>query len=408
MEVRAASRAARSQTGRSVVGQLAEIVGLRRAGLGAGDYYRYRLFDNTRFTRAQKREYTGDRFQDAVYRFVNDPGLMARSDLPGGWGGSVDKLLFDCLMHRVGVPTPRILAVFDTAGIAYGEIETCRTRDDLERVIRLHSGGFFSKPARAHTGIGALAVERVDADTVVLADGRCLPVAAFLDQACEHERVLLQERLSPHPVLRTAAGPALATVRVVVLRRPSHSTIHRTVLRIPTGTNMIDNFDAGHTGNLVGCVDKLTGKVVDFYGGTGLTQVRVVQHPDTGEELEGLSLPDWADACALVDQASRLLSAMPLQAWDLALTDRGPMMIEVNDVSAQDVLQLAGPPGMLDAELCSFLREQGFGWSYPHRDRAPKTAGARPRLPKPASVSHLGGSSLGLGSGGSSRESSLR
>jgi hypothetical protein len=34
-------------------------------------------------------------------------------------------------------------------------------------------------------------------------------------------------------------------------------------------------------------------------------------------------------------------------------------MIEVNDISSQDVLQLAGPLGMLDTELCSFLREQG-------------------------------------------------
>ena len=41
-------------------------------------------------------------------------------------------------------------------------------------------------------------------------------------------------------------------------------------------------------------------------------------------------------------------------------------MIQVNDISSQDVLQLAGPPGMLNAELCSFLREQGFRWRYPH------------------------------------------
>jgi hypothetical protein len=364
---RSASRAARSQTGKSFVSQLVEIAGLRRVGLSPGDYYRYRLFDDARFGPGQKREYTGTRFQEAVYPFVNDPGLIARTDLPRGWGGAVDKLLFDCLMQTSGVPTPRILAVFDTTGIEYGQVETCRTRDDLGHVIRAQrDSGFFLKPARGHTGDGALAIERVEGESVVLADGRRVVIDALLDHAGEYERVLLQERLAPHPVLSTAAGSTLATVRVSVLRTEASSTIHRTVLRIPTGTNMIDNFDGGKTGNLVGWVDRATGEVLRVYSGAGITQLRVVRHPDTETKLEGLLLPDWTEACTLVRRASRLLSAMPFQSWDLALTDRGPVMIEVNDVSSQDVLQLAGPPGMLDAQLCSFLREQGFRWRYPH------------------------------------------
>ncbi len=347
--------------------QWVEIAGLRRLGLGPGDYYRYRLFDDARFEPEQKREYTGSKFQDAVYSFVNDPGLIARSDLPRGWGGAVDKLLFDCLMQSSEVPTPRIIAVFDASGIEYGEIETCRTRDALEHVIRAQDAhGFFVKPARAHTGDGALAVVRVESESVVLADGRRVAIEALLDQVCAYNRVLIQELLAPHPVLAMAAGSTLATVRASVLRREESSTIHRTILRIPTGANMVDNFDGGTTGNLVGWVNPATGEVVSVYSGTGVTQVRVVRHPDTGVKLEGLLLPDWTEACALLKRASRLLSAMPFQSWDLGLTDQGPMMIEINDISSQDVLQLAGPPGMLDAELCTFLREQGFRWRYPH------------------------------------------
>lgn len=364
---RSASRAARTQTGKSLFSQVVEIAALRHLGLSPGDYYRYRLFDDGRVTAEQKREYTGSKFQEAVYSFVNDPGLIARSDLPRGWGGAVDKLLFDCLMQRSGILTPRILAVFDVTGIEYAQVETCRTRDGLKRVIQARrNSGFFLKPARAHTGDGALAVERVEGESVVLADGSRLAIETLLDKIGEYERVLLQELVAPHSALATAAGRTLATVRASVLRRQESSTIHRMVLRIPTGANMVDNFDGGARGNLIGWVDPATGVVLGVYSGTGVSQVRVVRHPDTGTKLEGLQLPDWTEACALVRRASRLLSAMPFQSWDLALTDRGPMMIEINDVSSQDVLQLAGPPGMLDAELCTFLREQGFRWRYPH------------------------------------------
>jgi hypothetical protein len=130
---------------------------------------------------------------------------------------------------------------------------------------------------------------------------------------------------------------------------------------------MTDNFAGGKSGNLLGRVEPETGRVEAVYSGTGVDQVRVERHPDTNAQLVGLTLPDWAEALALTDRASRLFSQMPLQSWDLALTDRGPVMIEINDVSSQDVLQLCGPPGMLDRNLCAFLRERGFEWHYPYK-----------------------------------------
>src|SRR5579871_3665 len=106
---------ARAQTGKSIRSQLADLVALRRWRVGPREYYKYRLFDDARFTPLQKREYTGWRFERAVYKTINDPGLLAPSGLEGSWGGMVDKLVFDSLMRAGEVPTPEILAVFDPA-----------------------------------------------------------------------------------------------------------------------------------------------------------------------------------------------------------------------------------------------------------------------------------------------------
>jgi hypothetical protein len=356
----------RARTSKSLGRQLAEIQSLRRLGLGAGDYYTYCLFDDNRFTPAQKREYVGDRFEWEAYRAVNDPGLMARSGLAGWWGGQVDKLLFDCLMKQSSVPVPRILAIYDTSGISYGDIVVHRSIEDLGAFVRSCGTGFFGKPSRGDTGVGAIAVERVEGDYLVLPNGAQVRVERWLEDIAGYDRVIIQELLQPHPSLRALAGKTVATVRASVLRRPATSTVHRTILRIPVGTNMVDNFDGGRGGNMVAWVDVASGRIERVVAGTGIAQKIVDRHPDTGSAMQGAILPHWQEGIALLQRASRVLSAMPLQSWDLAMTTRGPVLIEINDVSSHDVLQAAGPPGLLDDELCTFLRELGFDWPYPH------------------------------------------
>jgi hypothetical protein len=318
---------------------------LRRSRLRAGEYYDYRLFDDARFSPEQKREYTGFRFQWSVYRNVNDPGLVGRSDISGSWRGMIDKLLFSWLMQIAAVPTPKVLALFDAAGLAVEGLTTAVTAGDLAQLMLGLSTGFFVKPARAASGSGGYAVERVVADDVLLADGTLVKLPDFAQMIAAHQRVVIQDRLRPHPVLAQAVGETVSTVRLVVLRSPDRSIVHRAVLRIPAGRNMTDNFAGGKSGNLLGRVDPETGRIEVVYSGTGVDQVRVERHPDTDAMLIGLRLPDWGEGVALTLRASRLFSHMPLQSWDLALTD----------------------PGMLDRNLCAFLRERDFSWPYPHK-----------------------------------------
>src|SRR5262249_30298180 len=151
--------------------------------------------------------------------------------------------------------------------------------------------------------------------------------------------------------LRERFGDAISTIRVVVLRDETRSTIHRVMLRIPARGSIVDNFGYGDMGNLVAALDVGSGEGQRVYEGWGVEQRGIERHPDTNAELEGLVLPDWADGLELALRASRAFAAMPLQTWDLALTDRGPVMVELNDVSGHPC-QVVGPPGMLDRELC--------------------------------------------------------
>ena len=117
---------------------------------------------------------------------------------------------------------------------------------------------------------------------------------------------MLQSVARPHPELDARFGPRLATARVVVLVDDSGPLIHRAVLRIPVGKNMIDNFRHGATGNLLGAIDVETGELFNFIGRKGSRLEPILAHPDTGQPIIGCTLPDWQQAVAMCLRAAPL------------------------------------------------------------------------------------------------------
>jgi hypothetical protein len=160
----------------------------------------------------------------------------------------------------------------------------------------------------APTGTGALSVERIDGDDAVLQDGMRLPLRALADSIARSSRAIIQRRIAAHPQLADAVGTAaLPTIRAVVLRRAEDSRVHCAVLRIPLGSNIVDNFDGGANGQPRRVDRPGDGPVELGLWGMGIGQVRQPTNPDTGAQLEGLVLPDWNRALQMTLNASRVL-----------------------------------------------------------------------------------------------------
>jgi hypothetical protein len=84
------------------------------------------------------------------------------------------------------------------------------------------------------------------------------------------------------------------------------------------------------------------------------------RHPDTGQPLAGTPIPDWADLPALVTEAARLLPGIRTQSWDIALTDAGPVPLEMNFGGDLNLAQLAAGTGVLDETYREHLRTCGY------------------------------------------------
>jgi hypothetical protein len=366
------ARPARQDTGKSVWSQAAEIVRLA-AGPGRLDpdeYYQYRLYDDQRFTWPQKQQFLGRRMEGGLVPILNESRWL---------GLASDKVIAYAFLRGLGFPIPEPFAVYHSHRDC-GDISVLRTPAALAQFVRMHDQAFVAKPVNGMWGRDVLAVSEYDAnaDVVVLSSGTRCDVDGFVqrvDDLNAEGGMLLQELLTPHPAIRERCGDRICGVRMVTIIDAGGARTVATVWKIATGTSMADNY--WEPGNLVAAIDPVSGTIACPFTGLGREIQPVTHHPDTGQPLAGFTLPDWHAVKDLCLRATASIPRLPMQAWDIAITSRGPVLLEVNVNGGMRLPQLCAEAGLLRGEFAEFLKRFG----YPRRTAASRP---RPRRPKHA------------------------
>ena len=174
---------------------------------------------------------------------------------------------------------------------------------------------------------------------------------------------LLQRTLRPPTVLADAFGGALATVRFLVLNGEAGPKIESAVIKIPKKGSIADNY--WRDGNMLGALDAESGQITRVVTGSGATLSEVSHHPDTEAALIGLQLPDWHAARAVCERAAGTLPGLGTQSWDIALTPKGPVVMEVNWGGDLNLHQLAHGRGALTPTFAAHLRRHGYEGKLP-------------------------------------------
>jgi hypothetical protein len=129
---------------------------------------------------------------------------------------------------------------------------------------------------------------------------------------------------------------------------------------IPAGRSQVSNFAKGETGNLIGGLDLATGRVTRVLGGAGRGRREVELHPISGRRMEGFLLPDWREAVELCLRAATAFPGARWQNWDIALTPKGPVLLELNSSGDVYAAQYLTEKGILAGPLGPFLETYAF------------------------------------------------
>ena len=230
-----------------------------------------------------------------------------------------DKIPFARFCAQHGLPTVAVLAESEGAG------------RPAQRRAPLPPTDLFLKPAALWGGQGACRIAYVAADRSWRADDgtRLGPetVAAYADSLFPGLSWVLQPCLSNGPAWAKFSPGGLCTVRVVTGRVSPDAPpeVIGGFMRFPRRGAVVDNMSTGGWG-------------ADYDADGRMGPVRSLdpdspasdRHPDTGELIQGVVIPEWERVSALARRAHGLISNIAMIGWDVALPGTEPVLIEAN------------------------------------------------------------------------------
>ena len=165
---------------------------------------------------------------------------------------------------------------------------------------------------------------------------------AVYDEIMELPEGVVEEFVVQHPRLTEMSPRILNTVRLtsISFNKPIDKegncfAIPYAMLKMGGATGYVDNLKEGGVG---AAIDLETGKLC-----TDAVDVKLntyTHHPVTGTEIKGFEVPFFEEAKAMIQRIAEENGMKGYLAWDVAITERGPMLIEVNGRPSPTLLEL--------------------------------------------------------------------
>ena len=148
-------------------------------------------------------------------------------------------------------------------------------------------------------------------------------------------RIFLEELVKQHPDMNKLCKKSVNTMRIMTFNDHGKSRIIWMGLRVGNGINSIDNF---HAKGMAVNIDINTGKLVGNAIDKNLNEYE--EHPFTHVKFDGFQIPCFEEAKKMVLEASLRSDKILVVGWDVAISDKGPVIIEGNRLPGFDIVQV--------------------------------------------------------------------
>ncbi|WP_457936064.1 sugar-transfer associated ATP-grasp domain-containing protein [Mesorhizobium sp. 10J20-29] len=142
--------------------------------------------------------------------------------------------------------------------------------------------------------------------------------------------IIIQEVLANHTEMGSC-GSALSTCRIItILNEDDEPEVVEGRWRMARDPSaIVDNIYAG--GVLWSCKDYETGEIALGMTKDSATEQKVaIAHHDDGRHIVGTRIPFWPELSTLAIEAHKTLNGILYVGWDVAMTNRGPVIVEMN------------------------------------------------------------------------------
>ncbi|WP_420346863.1 sugar-transfer associated ATP-grasp domain-containing protein [Pelagibius sp.] len=344
-------RHAQKQSGRGPLELVREFYRLHRGPgkMTLPEYVQYGVYDRSRHSPEDQARFITNTLHWPITRACCDMTWQATTE---------DKWLCSHILAQSQVRIPETLAVIDTSERTYPNTHKISTAAALRDFMTSQDAvPLFGKENRGICSFGAFLVEEADADGMVLRGQGRLGYETCMEQWIGATPYLLQPLQRNHSFFdRYTDG--LATVRVCILLDRDGIRIPFAVLKLPGQGMIADSF--WRPGNVACNLDPGSGRIVTARTKDPLGTTDHTLHPQTETPLVGETLPYWDRVLGMAHACAPIFTPVRYQSMDIAITQDGPVLIEINTGGGFDLPQLASGVGFLTDEVRTFFRDSGY------------------------------------------------
>ena len=147
------------------------------------------------------------------------------------------------------------------------------------------------------------------------------------------KQFLVEDYVRQHKEMNRLCKASVNTLRIVTVRKNNKTTVMLRAIRIGNGLRDVDNFHSGGMYTLFDENGVITKPAMDREG--KLFEV----HPVSKVPIKGFKIPYYKESIDLAVTASQKIPQVGLVGWDIAITDKGPVLIEGNELPGYDIYQ---------------------------------------------------------------------
>ena len=189
------------------------------------------------------------------------------------------------------------------------------------------------KPIAGHRGYGVEAIYLTPEN-----------MKEVYDRLATYPEGVVEAFIKQHPEMCKLSPTSVNSLRFVTFSSNSKPVtadgkmmdIAYSIVRFGREGAIVDNL---HSGGMVANVDLETGCLAT--DGADRNGDMWTTHPDTGVTIKGFKVPYFEEAREMVKEAIATRKVEGYIGWDIAISENGPMLLEVNDRPGSDGLQTA-------------------------------------------------------------------
>lgn len=268
-----------------------------RYGFGLTDYLNYQLYNKNK---SERKKYLSTKKENKFYEIVSPSAYKQRYTIKPNFLEDFKKY------------TKRDFFVPKEGNF-----------DEFINFLEKHEV-FMSKP---YDGLGGADVKKEYAKNIENKE-------EYFNNAIQN-RIFLEELVVQHPEMNKLCSTSVNTMRIMTFNNHGNPRILWMGLRVGNGINAIDNF---HAKGMAVNIDINTGKLVGNAIDKDLNEY--IEHPTTHIKFNGFQIPCFEEAKKMVLEASLESDKILVVGWDVAISDKGPVIIEGNRRPGFDIVQV--------------------------------------------------------------------